>query len=459
MVNHNANLQFHYSLVIPHTHERRVLLLPGEAGWRLPHFVPDEKHFAMVGHINWTMRAQLGITVTTLRCLYDDFDHAAQTVWRGYAMDNHSPDWTPPSGAAWLDQAELDTLQLEIPHQRTALEAWFEWLDENPAQRVPWSHPGWFRTAAVWIHTQLKKLGVTPISPIEQVQVWARSCTLRVDTTEGRFYFKAVHPLFAVEPVLTRVLAKRYPDNLPQVVAVDGARGWMLVRDFGGERLDECQDITQWEAALRSFARLQVDMVSHTGSVIAMGCHDRQVDNLTIQLDRLLVDKAALFPGSEADLSAAEYQRLVALAPRLRSMAYALMDFNVPLSLEHGDLWSRHIRVNGEQFVYFDWADSSVTHPFFDLLFLLADSDQHLPNPPETRAWLRDAYLREWTAFEPMERLVQAMAVAEPLAALHHALVVHQVILPAIELRAQWEVGSRVPQYLRLLLKHMDNVP
>jgi hypothetical protein len=456
LVYDNPEVRFAYYGLIPHPTERQVLVLSNKAGWMLPHFAPQEHHFGVVDHVNQAMLEQLGIKVTTLCCIYNVPKRSVHSVIRAYAMDNHSPDWIPPPDAVWLKREALDTVEWAEATQGAIVEEWFDWLDEPSPLRVPWARFGWFEEAARWIDKQLKRLDLMATGPVEQIRAWTRGCVLRVATTAGVLYFKAVPRAFTHEPVLTRVLSQRHPQHTPKVLAVDVERGWMLMRDMGGTPLNQYQAIDQWEAALHTFGRVQVDMVTRTASLIGIGCPDRHVDELMWQIDRLVADKAALI-GGLADLSSTEFEAFAAFAPTLKRLGYDLMAYDIPLSLEHGDLWSGNIRVTEDQHVYFDWSNSSVSHPFFDLVLFLGDIEDELPQVPDARTRLRDAYLAAWTAYEPMERLVQAFELAQPLAALHYALVYHQVIMPSLEPRAHWELADMLPYYVRRVLKQIQH--
>jgi len=46
-------------------------------------------------------------------------------------------------------------------------------------------------------------------------------------------FLKAVFPPFHAEPVLTRLLAERFPETVPTVVAVEPDEGWLIVEDIG----------------------------------------------------------------------------------------------------------------------------------------------------------------------------------------------------------------------------------
>ena len=64
---------------------------------------------------------------------------------------------------------------------------------------------------------------------------------------------------------------------------------------------------------------------------------------------------------------------------------------------------------------------------------------------------LRQAYLEPWTAYAPMSKLAALYALAQKVAALHHALIYHRDILP--HMQARWEMERMLPYYLRILLK------
>ena len=64
---------------------------------------------------------------------------------------------------------------------------------------------------------------------------------------------------------------------------------------------------------------------------------------------------------------------------------------------------------------------------------------------------LRDAYLKPWTVFQPMEKLIQAYEVARPLGALHQAMS-YMWILTNIADDARWEFEGGLWQWLKNLL-------
>jgi hypothetical protein len=109
--------------------------------------------------------------------------------------------------------------------------------------------------------------------------------------------------------------------------------------------------------------------------------------------------------------------------------------------------------------VFFDWAESSVSHPFFSFLLFLPDATSRLSHVPDARRRLRDAYLDPWTACAPMDRLIEAFELSQPCAALYHALLQHRCVLPNLEPESRWELQGEVPWDLEYILRHREKLP
>ena len=62
------NLRFFYHLMITHSAEPRILMLPGEGGWALPHFESEERvDEDVIPTINRESKNQFGLDTTVLR--------------------------------------------------------------------------------------------------------------------------------------------------------------------------------------------------------------------------------------------------------------------------------------------------------------------------------------------------------------------------------------------------------
>ena len=357
-------------------------------------------------------RKELNLDATVVSCLYARTDRPALTVDALYAVEVHGGAWRMPEGGRWVGHMELDDLELEQPEHRGPLAIHLAEAEAGalPKLRPPWSRPGWHAEATEWIKGQLSALGREPAGEVRQLKLWGISCVLQVPTDRGTLYFKSAcrSPLFSDEPSVTRALAELFPSGAPLPLAVESNRQWMLLEDFGDDLLVRSSDIEAWEGAVKSFARMQVDAAPHVERLLSLGSVDRRPAAMSAQIDALVGEPRVL-----SELSTDEAVRMGELAPKLKAMCARLAEFAVPQTLVHGDLNSGNVALGDRGCVFFDWTDACVAHPFLDLITLLiSDSGpgEQLPHVPDARERLIEAYLREWTAYEPMDRLQRAWA-------------------------------------------------
>lgn len=443
---------YRYYVLIPHVNRPQVFLQFRDDAWYLPEWAEQERRFwQSVDHVNRAVQDRFGLTATTLRCLATAALPQGAGVQRIYEVENRSVAWTPSGRDRWVGRDMLAALPLGMPEQRAILEAWFDEAEQGkPSQRRPWARRGWLDATTSWIRDQLRQRGIT-FQRVEQLRTWERSCLLRVQTDAGDYYFKAVPAMFAHEPVLTQTLAQWLPGQFPHILALDAAHHWMLMEDFGGHSLEHERDITRWETAARRFAEIQIGLALRKHELLALGCPDRPLHELPAHIDALLADDVTLMAGTADGLQADEIAALRARTAEFHEDCAALEQLDIPYTLEHGDLWASNIVRRGENFLFFDWSDSSVTHPFFSLLFLLEDAREAFPDLPEAAQRVRDAYLGAWALYRPLDDLLAAFRLARILAPLHHAVTYHRAILPQMKMR--WEMERMVPFYLQLLLR------
>jgi aminoglycoside/choline kinase family phosphotransferase len=240
------------------------------------------------------------------------------------------------------------------------------------------------------------------------------------------------------------------PGRTAAVLAHDSARGLLLLDNAGERSLAEVSDPAVWAHALTRLAELQIALTQRLPDLLQLGVPDRRIDQLPSWMDALLADEPAL-RRSPAGLTTEEIIALRALRPMLQATCATLLAGAVPASLEHGDCFPTQILLAGDRPVVIDWSDSSVSHPFFSLGFLI-EPECPRPESDEPDVLLRQAYLAPWEAFAPHDELERLFDAALLLAPLHHALIYHRTILPAME--NGWEMERMLPYYLRLLLGH-----
>jgi len=299
-----------------------------------------------------------------------------------------------PEGMAWVGR---DGLAGDQTGDAAVAALVVEGLERGPGRDggQPWAARGWFAEAERWLRATMERLGRPVTGTVRQARVWRLSCVLRAPTGDGDVWFKAntTSPLFANEGVVMGALAGLFPGQVPAPLAVDPERGWMVLGDFGEE--------VGWEAPL--------EVVAEVARTYA----------------RMRVKATGDLPGVDAAtwLSRDEEVGLRAAVPRLQARCAELAGHAVPPSIVHGDLHLSNVARGPGGYLFFDWTDACVAHPFLDLAAIrrgTAFNDAACED--ELRERLRDAYLPEWASFEPPGRLARAWELAAPLGALHQAV-------------------------------------
>lgn len=289
--------------------------------------------------------------------------------------------------------------------------------------RLPWDSPAWQAESAAWVEQALARHNLRSTGPAEPVRAMAWSKVLRIPTSGGPVYFKCVPQAQMYEAGLTRRLFEISPDDIPPVLAAEPQNGWLLLAD-GGLRLREiiraAPDLAVWQALLRQYALLQIRLAGHLPELFALGVPDSSPMLLPELLFELLENTHWL--------RAEKYQALVqtvrARLPGLLDQCAELSAYGVPISLHHGDFHDGNILTRQGRFRFFDWGDSSLSHPFFSLrtAFISVENTFDLPetrwDTSEDFIQLAEAYLEPWQRFETPQRLRTAWRMSIQLSPL-----------------------------------------
>jgi hypothetical protein len=431
-------------LIVTDRRGPRVLLLEQPASWALPCSTPTENHFwQSVAPLN-RAAAQLGFAVTTLRCLRLVDDAQANELRCYYALELRDDPGPPQLGHHWLSADDLPHAPLASTEQRTILAAWLAGIPT----RVAWYAPGYAAAAEAWATQTVLALGRTLTGPIEQRRSWERGALWRIPTSAGLVYLKAVPAMFDYEPALSAQLAACLPGLTAPVLAHDERRQLFLMEDVGTQSVADTRDPLIWRAAMRRFAELQIALTDRADELLALGVPDRRLTEVPAWIDELVADELAL-RASPAGLSDDEIAMVQTRASALKRACAELAAGAIPASLEHGDFFPTQVLLGESGPAFIDWSDSSLTHPFLSMVFLSEPSAPMLDVSDPIR-WVRQAYLAPWEQFAPRDELEQLFDVALRLAPMHHALIYHRSILPAME--NIWEMERMLPYYLRRLL-------
>jgi len=301
-----------------------------------------------------------------------------------------------------------------------------------------WTDPGFLAEIHAWIRSH-----VDPTGPIEQPHVQWWSTVLRVPTAEGDVWCKAAAPTHAFEPALVERLSEIVPGRVPELVAIDVRRGWMLMRD-GGTRMRELitgvEDLRHWEAFLPRYAELQIAAAGSAGALLEIGVPDERLHGLAERVARLLEAEEFLMLEQPDGLTSAERDRLREQLPQVDSMCRELASFGIPETIQHDDLNDGNVFVRDGDYVAFDWGDACVSHPFHSMTVTLRATAFRLdlpPGGPEVHRLL-DAYLEPFAAFGDRAELQAAADLAYRTGTLARSLAWHRSLagLP-VEQRAE----------------------
>src|SRR3989440_2055676 len=210
-----------------------------------------------------------------------------------------------------------------------------------------WERPDWLAEATAWIHGR-----VEGTRPIEQPHVRWWSTVLRVPTADGDLYFKAVAPVHRFEAALTARLFELQPRRVTEVLDVDAARGWFLMRDAGARLrglVETPGDLPRWEALVPEYAQLQIEVAPHARELLELGTPDHRLAVLPEQLRAL----------AETDLRPLAIQAL----PQFEEMCRALAAAGIPETIQHDDLHDGQAFFPEGRYLFFGCGDSSAAHP------------------------------------------------------------------------------------------------
>ena len=443
-----------YYAIIPHPSNDSILLLNSEHGWTLPQATvplsPDDGRWRDAFRVNAAFQQSLGITITMLECLFvSPFPALGQHGNSVFVMSNRDLEWVLPSHGAWVSHEDIATLPLVIPEHRPLLEQWWMKTHSHITDGLPWTQNGWFEEASAWMYIRLHEQGIGVTGPIEQTRSWFISSLLRLPTTIGEVYFKAVPATDVHEPLLTQMLASQYPTLTPPVLAVHEERRWMLTKAVVGKKIrsgaNPHEYLARWETLLSTYAQMQQGYTKHSEQVLALGCHDWRLEKLVEDIDPFFAELPSILQGAHNSLTREEQEVLQSVVPRLKTLCFELLQLGIPVSLHHGDFHRGNILVNERECILLDWSGFvGVTHPFLSLWLPLGDWDADIGQQ------LVESYLKVWSDIAPLEELRSSVKKAHPLAALCGALG-HRYQLAHARTSLSWDILSEQENLLECL--------
>ena len=385
----------------------------------------------------------LGAPVTLLRAnaaAWDaDFNTTAMLVEIG-------PLSTEPRGFRWVVVSESDAQTADPAWARDSMRSWTRervagWSDLRPQ----WSRPGWLAEAAQWMRRQMTAAGYEDPEIPRIHQLWGVSVVLSAASRTGRAFLKCSSDRFRHEGRVTQALADRSPGYLPDVLAIEPDRGWMLMRDLDAPLLGD-QPESAWALGLDALAGLQQRWVGRSDELLAAGAEPRTLSQLAEW-----VQGTALDAGLMGRLAPGVHETWLTAAPAMAEACLTLDRIGPGPSLVHGDFHPWNVAAGTAGTRIFDWTDAAVGHPFLDLVtYIMRTGD------PARRHQLLQRYLGLWSRHLSSRDLQAAGQLALVVGALYQAHTYWQLI-PTVMPDDLAQLRDGDVQWLRRALDRLDH--
>jgi hypothetical protein len=176
-----------------------------------------------------------------------------------------------PDGFCWVLLNDRDIETIDPAWARASMRSWTRermagWSDLRPQ----WSRPGWLAEAAQWMQEQMMTAGYRDPEVPRIHHLWGISVVLSAASRTGSAFLKCSGDRFSHEGRMTQALADRSRGYLPDVLAIEPERGWLLMRDLDAALLGD-QPESMWELGLDALAGLQQEWLGRTDDLLAAG--------------------------------------------------------------------------------------------------------------------------------------------------------------------------------------------
>ena len=363
----------------------------------------------MVAGIVASLDRLIGASTTLLRANVDawhpNFDAASMFV------EVEPLDAEVPSGFHWH---EVDASAVDSSVPESARPSVRQWLTEVASGwdelRPQWSRPGWVAEAGAWMQAQMERAGYEDAQPPMVHHLWGLSVVLTALSRSGKAFLKCSGDHFRGEAAVTQALAERSPAHLPEVIAIEPERGWLLMRDFDAPELGE-QSEASWGAGLDALLALQQAWLGRGDELVALGADSRPLAELAAWVEASAEDTALLAP-----LTSEKRSEWLDAVPAMVQACHRLNELGPEVSLVHGDFHPWNVAAGSHGALIFDWTDASVTNPMLDLVTYVGRSAD-----ASNRQALLQRYLDGWAEHLSESARQELGSLSLVVGALHQA--------------------------------------
>ncbi|MGC2367771.1 MAG: phosphotransferase [Candidatus Sulfotelmatobacter sp.] len=393
-----------------------VLLKTGEPGFAFP-AVEIPRWERLAENLTAAVKEDWGcdaICLFTLECSPKDRTsnveyYEVMECWRDRGI---------AAGTVWMPISSLSPNSLLNPEEVRAFEECLHRLNGYECdQSSPFARRGWLSELRDWTAQIIRPLGLELTGPLRQYNASPAFNLIRFETTGLAVWFKAVGEPNLREFPITMNLAELFPMFIPEVLATKPEWNGWLSREVDGKNLGETRDLALWEQTGAGLARLQIQSIPESESILRLGAHDLRFNALLSAIEPFfdvvgrLMDEQPKTP--PAILSRAELSLLRVLVDDALTL---LADLRIPNTLGHLDLNPGNILVSAHGCIFLDWAEAYVGFPLFSFEYLLEHFRRQNEIGADHRSRMFDAYTTPCRQAWSNDRMTDALTLA-PLAA------------------------------------------
>ncbi len=438
-------MQLQLRIIVPGPAGGTVLL---EADGTLPAAAVDgDEDEAAVVAVTAYLRDVLGLRVPVLEThpRWSDVEKG-EPIPTLVLTEAAPPTWSPPMGLAFGPiPTGLDAVPVALAPRAGELLEELRTGAEPPPLRPRWARSGWQARASGWMIAACAAARRPLLDEPRPFYLRGISALLRGETATGGVFLKAVFPPFHAEPVVTRLLAERFPASVPRVLAIEADEGWQIVEDLAAPWIGELP-ADRRPGGLRAGARALVELQRSIGDddlgpFLAAGCPVRPLADVPTALE------VALGPDGVAvvDDTVPPERRDRAVAATRRAVE-RVAGLGFPTTVVHGDFHAGNAALVGDRAVIIDWSDAAIGNPLIDLVTWLSWSR----DDPDQQRIAIDAWVDAWAG--PIDPAAIRDRIDDILSAgAAYQVVSYDGIVAALEPATRYTMGGGARHFLERL--------
>ncbi|MCL2570785.1 MAG: aminoglycoside phosphotransferase family protein [Defluviitaleaceae bacterium] len=298
--------------------------------------------------------------------------------------------------------------------------------DYNKSANMPWVSADGFAQYFAWLKTVCDEKSIEINGVITQLKNAYVSTVFCVPTSMSNLYMKIPGKVFINELPFTHKLKEFGIVDLPNWIDYNLDMNVFLMKDMGGNDLPHQSDICTLKKVILQLAEIQKASISHIP--LDFEHYDYSIVSHINKLNTFAEETCKMLKGTPHELSESDKNKLAEQLTIAKSLLEIGNNTTIPNVIHHGDIRQGNIRVIDKQYMFYDWALSSVSHPFIEIVSFLHIIRRTLPNESD-KDMLADFYLNEWLDYGTHDELKQIYSSLAVLRDLFFAIVDYDWVL------------------------------